>query len=342
VIRVGLIGFGLAGRYFHAPLITAAGLELRAVVSTRNDEVHLAYPDVDVVASTSDLLMHHDLDLIVVASPSQFHFEHAREALSAGKHVVIDKPVSTTTTEADALIELATQKQRKVAVFQNRRWDGDFLTLRKLVDEHRLGKVAYFRARWDRFRPSIADRWRERAEPGSGMLFDLGSHLIDQTLFLFGRPDWVQADVFGQRDGSVTDDGFEILMGKGALRISLGVSSLAAIGDWRYCVHGTHGSFFKAGLDPQEDQARAGMNALDDRFGVEAQDRAGKLVRGTDGHTEVVPTERGRWMTFYELMKQSIESDGPVPVSAREARGVVEVIEAARRSASEGRRIAIG
>jgi scyllo-inositol 2-dehydrogenase (NADP+) len=341
VIRVGLIGFGLAGRYFHAPLITAAGLDLRAIVTTRVDEVRLAYPTVDVVASMAELLTHHDLDLIVIASPSQFHFEHALEALSAGKHVVIDKPVSTAITEADALIELAAQKERKLSVFQNRRWDGDFLTVRKLIDEHRLGKVAYFRVRWDRFRPSIADRWRERAEPGSGMLFDLGSHLIDQVLFLFGRPDWVQADVFGQREGSVTDDGFELLMGKGAMRISLGVSSLAASGDWRYCIHGTQGSFFKAGLDPQEDQARAGVNALDERFGIEEESRHGKLIRGADGHTEIVATERGRWVTFYELMKQAIETDGPVPVSAREARGVLAVIEAARRSASEGRRISL-
>ena len=341
MIRVGLIGFGLAGRYFHAPLITAAGLDLRAIVTTRSDEVRESYPNVEVVRSTSDLLMHHDLDLIVIASPSQLHFQHALEALSAGKHVVIDKPVSTATTEADALIELAEQKQRKLSVFQNRRWDGDFLTLRKLIDEHQLGKVAYFRARWDRFRPHIADRWRERAEPGSGMLFDLGSHLIDQVLYLFGRPDWVQADVFGQREGSVTDDGFEILMGKGALRVAVGVSSLATAGDWRYCIHGTHGSFFKAGLDPQEDQARAGLSALDDRFGVEGAERFGKLIRGVDGASEIVATERGRWVTYYELMKQAIETDGPVPVSAREARAVLEVLEIARRSSSEGRRIVL-
>jgi scyllo-inositol 2-dehydrogenase (NADP+) len=341
MIRVGLIGFGLAGRYFHAPLITAAGLDLRAIVTTRSEEVRASYPNVEVVRSTSDLLMHHDLDLIVIASPSQFHFQHALEALSAGKHVVIDKPVSTSSTEADALIELAEQKDRKLSVFQNRRWDGDFLTLRKLIDDHRLGKVAYFRARWDRFRPHIADRWRERAEPGSGMLFDLGSHLIDQVLYLFGRPDWVQADVFGQREGSVTDDGFEILMGKGSLRISIGVSSLAAAGDWRYCIHGTQGSFFKAGLDPQEDQARAGLSALDNNFGVEGDERFGKLVHGVDGRSEVVATERGRWMTYYELMTQAIETDGPVPVSAREARAVLEVLEVARRSSSEGKRIVL-
>ncbi|MFL6550311.1 MAG: Gfo/Idh/MocA family oxidoreductase [Povalibacter sp.] len=339
MIRVGLIGFGLAGRYFHAPLITAAGMDLCAVVTSRTQEVRDAFPNVSVVDGVKDFLMRHDIDLIVVASPSQFHFEHAREALSAGKHVVIDKPLSTSPTEANALIELAEQKRRKLSVFQNRRWDGDFLTIRQLLEEQRLGKIAYFRARWDRFRPEIADRWRERAQPGSGMLFDLGSHLIDQALVLFGWPDWVQADVFGQREGSMTDDGFEILMGKGSMRISLGVSSLAAAGDWRYCIHGTRGSFFKAGLDPQEDQARAGLSARDERFGVEAEERFGKLINGVNNDVQIIPTERGSWLTYYERMKQAIEEDAAVPVLAEEARTVLQVIEAARRSSSEGRRI---
>ena len=339
MIRAGLIGYGLAGRYFHAPLITAAGLHLSAVVTSRASEVRESYPHARVLGTVTELLADDTIDLVVVASPSRFHFEHAHAALTARKHVVVDKPIAIASSEASTLIALAQQQQRKLSVFQNRRWDGDFLTIRKLIDEDRLGRIAYFRMRWDRFRPTIADRWRERAEPGSGMLFDLGSHLIDQALTLFGPPQWLQADVFGQREGSSTDDGFEILMGKDALRLSLGVSSLAAPGDWRYVIHGSRASFFKAGLDPQEDQARAGLSAQDPRFGIESQERHGKLVTGSDGNSEIIATERGRWLTYYELMKAAIENDGPVPVPAHDARTVLDVIEAARRSSATGERI---
>jgi scyllo-inositol 2-dehydrogenase (NADP+) len=341
MINVGLIGFGLAGRYFHAPLIVASGMQLRAVVTSRASEVEQSYPHSKVVSSVDALLARDDIDLVVVASPSSLHFEHARAALDARKHVVVDKPVSTSAAEVDVLIQLAQRQDCKLSVFQNRRWDGDFLTIAKLIEQHRLGTVSYFRMRWDRFRPGVVDRWRERAEPGSGMLFDLGSHLIDQALFLFGRPDWVQADVFAQREGAQTDDGFELLLGKGALRINLGVSSLAAGGDWRYVIHGSHASFFKAGLDPQEDQSRAGMDVTDPQFGVDATELHGKIVYGADGRSESVATERGRWLTYYESMQRAITSEAPVPVAAHEARAVLEIMEAARNSSAQGRRIAL-
>jgi len=338
-LRVGIVGFGLAGRYFHAPLIAAAGMRVHGIVTSRADEVRRLHADAVVLSSPEALLARDDIDLVVVASPSQFHFSQAHDALLAGKHVVVDKPVSITASEAQSLARLARDRKLKLAVFQNRRWDGDFLTVQKLLREQRLGEIAAFHARWNRFRPEVQDRWRERAEPGSGMLYDLGSHLIDQVLCLFGRPDWIQADVFAQRRGAVADDGFEILMAKGSLRISLGVSSLAANGDWRYCIHGSRASYFKTGLDPQEDQTRGGMQITDAGFGVEAAERSGRLVMGADGSVETIPTERGRWLTFYEHMKSSIENDAPVPVPAEEAATVLEVIEAARRSSDEGRRL---
>jgi len=338
-LRAGLIGFGLAGRYFHAPLLTAAGIELRYVTTSRTQELASAYRDAVALDSAESLIARDDIDLVVVASPNPLHVPQARSALLAGKHVVVDKPISITSAEAQSLADLARERQLMFAAFQNRRWDSDFLTIRKLLQEQRLGHVVSFRARWDRFRPVIADRWRERDEPGSGMLYDLGSHLIDQALFLFGRPDWLQADVFVQREGGIVDDGFEILMGAGPLRISLGVGSLAGPGDFRYCIHGTQASFLKLGLDPQEDQLRAGMTPLDEGFGIEPQEQWGTLISTISSQRETVPAEHGQWLTFYESVRQSIATGAATPVAADEARNVLEIIEAARRSSRDGRRI---
>ncbi|HEY6641793.1 Gfo/Idh/MocA family oxidoreductase [Povalibacter sp.] len=338
-IRAGLIGFGLAGRYFHAPLLGPAGIRLHCVVTSRVQELRDTYPDALALESAQSLIARGDVDLVVIASPNQFHFPQARAALLAGKHVVVDKPMSITAAEAQTLAELARSQRRVLAAFQNRRWDSDFLTVRKLLDGNRLGQLASYRARWDRFRPQVADRWRERPDPGSGMLYDLGSHLIDQALTLFGRPDWVQADVFVQRPDGAVDDGFEILMAKGSLRISLGVSSLAGPGDFRYCIHGSDASFVKYGLDPQEDQLRSGQAALDAGFGVEAEDHWGVLISSTSSQREIVPSERGRWLRFYEAVKQSIVTGADAPVTAHDARDVIEIIEAAQISSREGRRI---
>lgn len=338
-LRAGLIGFGVAGRYFHAPLLTAAGIELRYVTTSRVQELACVHRDAIALDSAQALIARDDIDLVVVASPNPLHAPQARSAMLAGKHVVVDKPISITAAEAQSLADLARERKVMFAAFQNRRWDSDFLTIRTLLREQRLGQVVSFRARWDRFRPSIADRWRERDQPGSGMLYDLGSHLIDQALVLFGRPDWLQADVFVQRQDGVVDDGFEILMGKGPLRISLGVSSLAGPGDFRYCIHGTQASFFKHGLDPQEDQLLAGMNPRDEGFGIEPPEQWGTLISTTSPERETVAAERGRWLTFYEAVRQSIVTGTATPVAADEARNVLELIEAARTSTREGRRI---
>lgn len=341
MIRAGLIGFGLAGRYFHAPLLTAAGFELRAVVTSRVAELHELHPRAAAVASHEELVARDDVDLIVVASPSQFHFQHARDALAARKHVVIDKPACASVAEMDSLIQLARVGSRKLAVFQNRRWDSDFLAIRELLGRSRLGEVTSFRARWDRFRPQVTGKWGEPPVPAGGMLYDLGSHLIDQALFLFGRPDWLQADVFTQRRAGTIDDTFEILMGKDRLRISLAASYLAGPGDWRYVIHGTQGSFFKAGIDPQEDQSKAGLAPQDAGFGDEAPAAFGRFVDGASAAAEVVPSHTGRWLTFYERLKDSIENDAPEPVTGADARAILEIIEAARRSSQEGRRVTL-
>ncbi len=338
-IRVGLIGFGVAGRYFHAPLLRAAGFHLVAAVTSRADDVHSIASDAVVLDSAETLLAREDVDMVVIATPTNLHIPQTRAALNAGKHVVVDKPISADSRDARELDELAKQKGLKLAVFHNRRWDNDFLTLQKLIGENRLGEINAYHARWDRYRPQPSAGWRNQADRSSSMLYDLGSHMIDQALVLFGRPDWIQADVFKQRPAALTDDGFEILMAKGAVRITLGVSYMASDGGWRYRVHGSQASYLKAQLDPQEPQARAGIQPEDPQFGVEPKSDWGKLVTGATGVTEIIPSEPGRWVSFYELMRKSIEDHAPVPVSAEQAAEVIQIIEAAYESSSTGKRI---
>jgi scyllo-inositol 2-dehydrogenase (NADP+) len=336
-LRAGIIGFGLAGRYFHAPLLQAAGFEVTNVVSSKPDAVRDYLPRANVV-STADELCKQLIDLVVIASPNQLHVPQARAALASGKHVVVDKPAAVTSSEAHELESYARECNRVLAVFQNRRWDSDFLTLRRLIDADRLGALNTYEARWDRFRPEIADRWRERAELGAGVLFDLGSHLIDQALQLFGKPDWVQADVFAQRPASQADDGFDLLMVKDQIRIRLGVGSLIASNGFRYRVHGSKASYLKSGLDTQEAQSRSGMEPSDAAFGIEPESHWGALIT-PDGHSELIAPERGRWVQFYEGVRASIENGSPPPVTADEGARVIEIIEAAFLSSREGRRI---
>lgn len=338
-VKVGLIGFGLAGKYFHAPLLRAAGFEVAAVVTSRAEEARSAIPNVSVLRDAEELFARTDIDLVVIATPTNLHAAQTRAALLAGKHVVVDKPVSATSADARELAELAAKQNLTLGVFHNRRWDNDFLTLRKLIAAGRLGEINAYHARWDRFRPQPSAGWRNNAERSSSMLFDLGSHMLDQALVLFGRPEWIQADVFTQRPGALAEDGFEILMAKGTLRITLGVSYMASEGGWRYRVHGSQASYLKAQLDPQEDQARAGITPDDAQFGVEPKSDWGLLVTGATGITEIIPSEHGRWMSFYEQMHTSITEGTPVPVSAEEAADVIELIEAAYQSSSEGRRV---
>jgi len=337
--RAALFGFGLAGRRFHLPLMQAAGIEVRAVVSRQRDAIAAALPAAAVLESAEDALTRDDVDLVVVATPNELHVPQARAALEAGKHVVIDKPMSLVAADADELIALARSQRRMLTVFHNRRWDADFLTIEALRGDGRLGELNAFHARWDRFRPNVVDRWREHG-PGGGVLYDLGAHLIDQALRLFGMPDWLQADVFAQRAGATAADGFEILLGKGRARITLGVSTLAADGEPRYRVHGSRGSYVKSGLDVQEPQLRAGMRASDVAFGVEPHDQWGTFVDVEQAlRRERVPSLRGQWTQFYAQVRASIEHGAPPPVAPEEARDVIRVIEAAMESSRTGRRV---
>jgi len=315
VIRTALIGRGLGGSVFHAPLIRACpGLELVGVAGAAEAEA----------AATSA-----DVDLVVISTPNRFHFPLARAALEAGRHVVVDKPFTVNLAEADSLIALAAERGRMLTVFHNRRWDGDFLTVQRVLP--RLGDIRLFEARWDRFRPAIKSGWREVPAEGAGLLNDLGPHLLDQALRLFGRPEAISADILAQRPEAEVDDYFELVLRYGAMRAVLGASTLVADPRPRFAVHGSGGSFVKHGLDPQEAELKAGLDPRD-----AGQDRRDGGLTLADGSRETVPTERGRYLAFYEAVAAAVRGEGPPPVDPADAREGLRLLDLARRSAAEG------
>jgi len=327
VIRVGLAGYGLAGSAFHAPLIRAVErMELAAVLTSR---------DAPQRVGTFDELLELS-QLVVIATPNTTHFDLASAALKAGKHVVIDKPLTTTVDEADHLIALAEQCGRLLTVFHNRRWDGDFLTVRKVLPQ--LGPISLFEACWDRFRPNIKQGWREIPAPGSGVLADLGPHMIDQALQLFGLPDAVSADIIGQRADAQVEDYFDVTLYYGVARICLRCSTLTAEPRPRFAVHGPGGSFVKHGLDTQEAALKAGADPRAPDFGVDLRD--GTLT-APDGSATRVPTERGRYVSFYEAVADAILDGAGLPVDPRDARDGLMLIDLARRSSALGQRLSV-
>jgi scyllo-inositol 2-dehydrogenase (NADP+) len=339
-IGVGLIGYGLGGSAFHAPLVQAEpGLRLHAVVTSRAAQVERELPGVRVVASAGELLEDPAVELVVVAAPNAVHHELAAAALRAGRHVVVDKPFALTTAAADELIGLAAAEGRLLSVFQNRRWDGDFLTVRRCLEAGLVGAASSFVSRYDRFRPVPKGGWKEAAVPGSGVLYDLGPHLIDQALVLFGLPGTVSADLGVQRPGVEAVDWVHLVLGYGRLRVLLHAGMLVRDPGPRFELHGDRGSFVKGGLDGQEEALRAGGRPGDPGWGSEPPERHGTLtgeVAGLElrGRLATVP---GAYQSFYAAMAAAIAGDGPVPVAAAEARDTIMVIEHALQSSREGR-----
>lgn len=338
---VGLIGFGLAGRVFHAPLFAPAGLTLAMVATSRRDEVEKHYPGTRVEADWRSVIADPGVDLVVIATPNQAHAEIAVAALDSGKHAVIDKPFAVSTAEADRVIGKAAETGLCLSIFQNRRWDADFLTLRDVIGRGDLGDIVSYTCHYDRFRPVVPVRWREEPGPGAGLLFDLGPHLIDQALVLFGRPDWIEADIMTQRDGARVDDAFHLRMGKGRLRITLSAGALVADSGRRYAVHGTGGSFVKNGLDIQEAQLNRGENPDMAGFGIEPADNHARLtlIAGEDATISRIESRPGSYVGYYAAMREAIESGAAVPVDARDSRDGLHLIEMAVEASETGRRV---
>ncbi|MEX1829169.1 oxidoreductase [Luteibacter sp. CQ10] len=338
-ISTGLIGYGTAGAFFHAPLIAASGgLHLASIGSRRREDIQRDFPEARAYDDPRDLIADPSIELVVIATPNESHASLARAALEAGKHVVVDKPFTLEAAEAEALIALAERKGRKLSVFQNRRWDNDFLTVRRLVDDGRLGEVAYYEAHFDRFRPEIKQGWRETDAAGAGLLYDLGAHLIDQALVLFGLPRAITADLARQRAAARADDYFHLVLDYGRRRAVLHASVLVRDPGPRYLVHGDGGSFVKYGIDGQEAALREGRRPGGEGWGEDDPASFGRFT-DVDGSVSTIDTLPGRYTAFYEGMAAAIRDDAPVPVNPREARDVIRVIEAAQVSARERRTV---
>ncbi|MDP8912556.1 MAG: oxidoreductase [Pseudomonadota bacterium] len=336
-INVGLIGYGLAGATFHAPLIFSVDrFQLRAIATSR--PVAITGQELRVTPDAQAILEADDIDMVVIATPNELHFPTAQAALDAGKHVVVDKPFTLDVGQATALIAQAQERDRLLSVFHNRRWDGDYLTVRRLVTDGRLGEISLFEARWDRFRPAIKRGWREVPAQGAGLLNDLGPHLVDQALQLFGLPDAISGDVTAQRPGAAVDDYFELVLHYGRMRAILSASTLVAAPRPRFALHGSKGSFVKFGIDPQEAALKAGITPGTSGFGRDDPSRYGTLT-DAEGRSQAVATEEGRYTAFYEAVADAILLRQPVPVDPADARTGLRIIEIARQSAREGRRL---
>ena len=345
--RVGLVGYGLAGSVFHAPLIEAtAGLDLSAIVTgdpVRRKEARRAHPDATLFDTVAQLWDHaSDLDLIVVASPNRTHVPLAMSALAAGLHVVVDKPLAPTAAEGRQAVDEARRRGRMLTVFQNRRWDGDFLTVRRLLSEDALGTPLRFESRFERWRPIPGPGWREQAAPeeAGGLLYDLGSHLIDQALVLFGPASHVYAELDRRRPSvEVDDDSFVALTHVSGVRSHLFMSVVAAQLGPRFRLLGSRAAYVKYGLDAQEAALRANPRLDSTGFGEDPRDAWGKLGQGDD--VRPIPTETGAYQRFYEGVVAALRGDGPPPVDPSDSVAALEVIEAAQLSDAERRVISL-
>ncbi|MDB5719703.1 MAG: oxidoreductase [Alphaproteobacteria bacterium] len=325
-IRVGIAGYGAGGAAFHGPVVRAVeGLDLVAVSTSNPDR---APPGTRRYEHAEALIADPEIDLVVVAAPHPAHFPLARAALEAGKHVVVDKPFTIRSEEAEALAALAGARGRLVVPFHNRRWDGDFITIRDLIESGELGEIMLYEAHWDRFRPDRRPGWRDLPGPGSGLIYDLGPHLIDQALVLFGPPDSVAADLEIQRAGMEINDYFELGLRYGRKRVVLACSTLLIEPRPRFSVHGTKGSFVKFGLDPQEAALKAGADPLEPGFGEEDPDWFGTLTR-LDGTRARIATRPGRYADFYRAVADAIRTNGRAPVDPVDAAAGLRIIEAA-------------
>lgn len=342
-IRVGLIGYGYAGATIHAPLISNVdGLILTRVASSNPERVRRDFPGAALANSPQDLISAADVDLVVIATPNTTHHALARAALLANKHVVLEKPFTVTVAEAQDLVQLAQQRKLVLSVFHNRRWDNDFLTARHCIESGMLGAINTYQTQFDRYRPNPVQRWRESDQPGSGTLYDLGSHLIDQALVLFGTPDTVSGDVCAQRAGAAGPDYFHLVLAYGSKRVILHSGAIVSQPGPRVQVHGSAGSYVKYGLDPQEDALRAGRIPGDAQWGREPEADYGQVTLQRHGElvTEKLESLPGSYQSFYQGMVDAIAAGLPVPVSAAEALNVIKVIEYAMQSSRERRVIA--
>jgi scyllo-inositol 2-dehydrogenase (NADP+) len=345
MVRVGVIGFGLAGQAFHAPVIRGVeGMEVACILERHTNHAKARYPEVRVARSLDEMLSDKTIQLCAIATPNDTHFSYAKACLEADRHVVVDKPFTPTMAEAEELVRLAAERKRLLSVYQDRRYDGAFRTIRKLLASGTLGKVAEYEVRYDRFRLNPKpNAWREKAGfPAAGVLWDLGAHVLDGALVLFGEPETVYASAFCQRETSTIDDAFDVIFEYPFLRATMRARIIAYAPSHHLLLHGANGSFIKYGMDPQEEILRSekcpdGPDWGAD-WGLEAESKWGTLSHA-DGKTEKIRTERGDYRGFYANMRDAIEKDAPLDVPPEQALRTMRAILLAHKSSREGRKV---
>lgn len=340
-INAAIVGYGMAGKILHGALIGATeGIDVHTVVSSDAGKVHADFPGARVTPSLDDALADPGIDLVVIASPDAFHADQAIAALQAGKHVVVDKPFAVTLADAKAVVAAAERSGKMLSVFQNRRWDGDFLTIQRLIGEGAFGEVMQFESSYNRFRPVVLDLWKERRE--AGVWQDLGPHLVDQALTLFGAPLAVYADITAQKPNSPGGDYFHAVLRYPLLRVILHAGQMTPDSGHRFAVHGTNGSYIKHGLDTQETGLKEGSRPGGPGWGAETQ--PGRLTRAQGavaGEAESLAGEAGNYPAYYAALRDAILGKGANPVSPQQAIATMRVLEAGKLSTAARREIAM-
>jgi scyllo-inositol 2-dehydrogenase (NADP+) len=343
-MKTGVVGFGVAAQFMHLPfIITNPDFELQSILQRHGETAKEKYPGVHIVRTLDEMLADHSLELIVITTPNDSHFEYASRSLEAGKHVVLEKPFTITSEDAKNLIDLAARKNRVLSVYQNRRYVSDFLTIRQLLEEKQLGEIVEFEAHYDRYRPEQRpNAWREENTPGSGILYDLGAHLIDQALCLFGLPHFITADIRIQRPHARTTDYFELWLDYGFSKIILKAGMLVREPGPRYMIHGRQGSFIKSGEDPQEALLRKGILPVAPDWGRESEEIYGMLHTEINGKIihEKYPSLPGNYGWFYKDLFYAIHKGETLKVRPEHGFNVIRVIELATESYEKKSRLA--
>lgn len=334
-LQVALVGYGYAAQTIHEPLIQhCPDLVLSHVVSRRADELAKTHPTIQFVPTLQQVLTDDQVEIVVVTTPNALHAEQVHAVLMAGKHVVVEKPFTLDLPSAAALVTLAEERQRALFVFHNRRWDGDFMTVRRLVADNALGRLHHYDSYFDRYRPVIRQRWRESAQQGAGLAYDLAPHLIDQALQLFGMPEAIYAEINIEREHGVTDDAFELMLRYPSLTVRLGAGSLFCRARPRFALYGSTAAYLKHGFDPQEQQLKSGIQPSDAGFGVNVEQYGELTLAGEQGMMPVVQ-QAGNYGLFYRNVVETVRGTHSPTVTMASALAVMSVMDAMRLSAQQ-------
>jgi scyllo-inositol 2-dehydrogenase (NADP+) len=355
MIKVGVIGYGYSATTFHLPLIESSGsFELVAINSSQTELIRAKYPHISIYDDAQALIETAKLELIIITAPNDVHFSLAKLCLENGINVILEKPMVTTSLQAEELVKLAKERGLLLSVFHNRRWDGDFLTVKKLLANNQIGSIRHFESHYDRFRPTVRQRWREQAGPGAGIWFDLGSHLVDQAISLFGLPEALTARCLALREGSQTTDYFHVVLHYKNLEVVLHASSFSAAPNVRFRIEGTQASYVKYGFDPQEEQLKKGITPSEPLYGVEVEENYGHCYSQFPSETcgaidsidrqivkTAIKTTNGCYQQYYIEIAAAMTLGGCNPINPDDAVDVLRILELAEISSISGKKMTL-